>query len=112
MAFCSVPPPPNPCGNATPNGVVISYALDYIYFDSTFNNPNAWVSIAYISINPGQMGFDSRGTPEMNWSRVRTAAAAAFRQDVQQNNPGVFVVQSAGTNGGDACLTDAANTPG
>ena len=46
----------------------------------------------------------------MNWSRVRTAAAAAFRQDVQQNYPGVFVVQWAGNNGGDACLTDAANS--
>ena len=46
----------------------------------------------------------------MNWSRVRTVAAPAFRQDVQQNYPGVFVVQLAGNSGGDGCLTDAANS--
>ena len=52
------------------------------------------------------MGFDSSGTPEMNGSRVRTVAAPAFRQDVQRNYPGVFVVQLAGNSEGDACLLD------
>ena len=55
------------------------------------------------------MGFNVTGTAEMNWSRVRTVATPAYRQDAQLNYPGVFVAQSAGNQTADACLTDANN---
>ena len=102
--------PPNPCASISiPNSDAIGYALDYIYFDTTFNNPSGLVNIANISINPGSMGFNASGTAEANWAKLRTIASPAYRDDVQMNYPGVFVAQSAGNKSVDACLTDPGN---
>jgi hypothetical protein len=103
--------PPNQCASiSVPNSAAIGYALDYIYFDTTFNNPSGLVNVANISINPGSMGFNSQGYPEANWGKVRTVASPAYRYDVQRSYPGIFVAQSAGNKSMDACLTDSSNS--
>ena len=102
--------PPNPCASiSVPNSAGIGYALDYVYWDSTFNNSAGLVNIANISINPGSMGYNSSGIPETNWGKVRTLASPAYRHDVQRAYPGVFVAQSAGNKTANACGTDPNN---
>ena len=55
----------------------IGNALDYIYWDTLYNNSSQWVNIVNISINSGGLSIDSGG-PQVNWARVRKVATPAI----------------------------------
>ena len=72
----------------------VGYALDYIAFDATQNNPNKLVQIATMSINSGGTAYNN-GNPGPNWSRVKSLSTTIWAYGVPIQ-PGVFFVQSAG----------------
>lgn len=82
------------CGDKIPTSAV-GYALDYIAYDATQNNPTRLVHIATMSINTGGTTFTFNGQAEPNWQKVKdlTTTIWAYGIPVQ---PGVFFVQSAG----------------
>ena len=72
----------------------IGYALDYIAFDATQNNPNRLVHIATMSINSGGTSYNN-GNPAPNWNRVKSLTTTIWAYGIPVQ-PGVFFVQSAG----------------
>lgn len=72
----------------------IGYALDYIAFDATQNNPNRLVQIATMSINSGGTAYNN-GNVEPNWQRVKSLSTTIWAYGIPVQ-PGVFFVQSAG----------------
>ena len=86
------------------------YALDYIAYDATQNNPNRLVHIVNMSKNSPQGGgvtYQS-GTAGPNWSKVKNITTTIWAYGIPIS-PGVFFVQSAGNRqdvaSNDACLT-------
>ena len=72
----------------------IGYALDYIAFDATQNNPNRLVNIATMSINAGGAAYNN-GNPGPNWAKVKSLTTTIWAYGSPEQ-PGVFFVQSAG----------------
>ncbi len=73
----------------------VGYALDYIAFDATQNNPSNLVQIATMSMNTGGAAYYNNGAPEPNWYRVKSLSTTIWAYGVPIR-PGVFFVQSAG----------------
>ncbi len=73
----------------------IGYALDYIAFDATQNNPNRLVHIATMSINPGGTQWVNSAAAEPNWTKVKSLSTTIWAYGVPLQ-PGVLFVQSAG----------------
>jgi subtilisin family serine protease len=101
------------CATSVPSPVTLGYALDYVYWDTAYNN-NGKLAVANISMNPGKMGwtlYAPTGTyiSEQNYLAVRKLATpGAFQTSSGQwaSYQGVFVAQSAGNYGLNACGTD------
>ena len=73
----------------------IGYALDYIAYDSTQNNPSRLVHIATMSLNTGGTAFNTQGQAEPNWQKVKSLTTTIWSYGIPVQ-PGVFFVQSAG----------------
>ena len=73
----------------------VGYALDYIAYDSTQNNPSGLVHIATMSINTGGTFTRPNDAVGPNWYKVKSVTSTiwAYGTPVQ---PGVFFVQSSG----------------
>ncbi len=82
------------CANSPPTPATIGYALDYIAWDATQNNPNRIVHIATMSINPGGVQYIG-GTAAPNWYKLKSLTTTIWSYGVPVQ-PGVFFVQSAG----------------
>ena len=103
----------NPANNCTSGGnsdATQGHALDYIAYDSTYNNPGRLVHIATMSKNSdgsGGVNYQS-GTPGANWYKVKSITTTIWAYGIPVS-PGVFFVQSAGNypdvSSSDACLT-------
>lgn len=98
------------CATTPPAFDTIGYGLDFTYWDTAYNSGGA-VTIANISINPGQMGWryypnTDSWQSEANYSKVRALAAPGVFQNSSGGYsayPGVFVAQSAGNLQTNAC---------
>lgn len=92
----------------------VGYALDYIAFDSTQNNPQRLVHIATMSINTGST-YNRPDGAGANWSKVKAVTTTIWAYGVPVQ-PGVFFVQSGGNSPNDFPLQfgecDAAYQPG
>lgn len=89
----------------------IGYALDYVYWDTLYNNVPQWVNIVNLSINSGGLSINSTG-PQANWARARKVATpdtvwvgCSVQPDCTEGEqyryyPGAFIAQSAGNNDG------------
>lgn len=90
----------NPSYNCTDGGhtdATQGYALDYIAYDATYNNPNRLVHIVNMSKNAygqGSVNYPS-GTAGPNWYKVKSITTTIWAYGIPIN-PGVFFVQSAG----------------
>ena len=82
------------CGDMIAESAV-GYALDYIAYDATQNNPGRLVHIATMSINTGGTGFNVQGQAQANWQKVKSLTTTIWSYGVPIL-PGVFFVQSAG----------------
>lgn len=82
------------CGDKITSSAV-GYALDYIAFDATQNNPQGLVHIATMSINTGGTYILPTGQAGPNWSKLKSLATTIFANGYPVQ-PGVFFVQSSG----------------
>ena len=82
------------CGDMI-NASGVGYALDYIAYDATQNNPQRLVHIATMSINTGGTNLRRNGQPEPNWQKVKDLTTTIWSYGIP-TTPGVFFVQSAG----------------
>ena len=73
----------------------IGYALDYIAYDATQNNPTRLVHIVTMSINPGGTARGYTGPAGANWQKVKNLTTTIWAYGVPVQ-PGVSFVQSAG----------------
>ncbi len=101
----------------------IGNALDYIYWDTLYNNSSQLVNVVNISINSAGLSIDS-GDPQVNWARVQKVATPALESVYigcarPQNDctyeeshrdyyfAGAFVAQSAGNDDSElTCIGD------
>ena len=101
------------CGDKIPTSAV-GYALDYIAYDATQNNPNLLVHIATMSINTGGTFSRPNGSVGPNWYKVKSVTTTIWAYGVPVQ-PGVFFVQSSGNVPSDEALQfgpcDAAYQP-
>ena len=86
------------CGDTAPTTSAIGYALDYIAFDATQNNPNQLVHVATMSINPGGAFIYPTGQQGPNWQKIQSLTTTIWAYGVPVV-PGVFFVQSSGNDG-------------
>ena len=118
VAISAKDPTANCAINEAPSSSAIGYALDYIYWDTLYNNATQLVNIVNISINPAGLAFDPNyRTPLPNHPKLQTAVTPAFvfvgcpvqcldENDGYRYYPGVFAAQSAGNNNRDyTCYT-------
>jgi Subtilase family len=71
------------------------YALDYIAWDTTYNNPQKLVQIATMSINQAGVEYYNPGVPGPNWYKLKSLTTTIWAYGIPVT-PGVFFVQSAG----------------
>ncbi len=94
----------------------VGYALDYVFWDTLYNNVPQLVNIVSISINSAGFSIDG-STPQSNWAKVRKIVTPDMvfvgcgiqpectLEEQYQCNPGAFVAQSAGNNNVDKTCT-------
>jgi len=85
----------------------VGYALDYVYWDTLYNNVQQHVNIVNISINSAGLSFDGT-TPQVNWAKARTVlepdwvwVGCGYQPNCTYEEqfryyPGAFIAQSAG----------------
>ena len=100
----------------------VGYAIDYMYWDTLYNNTWEWVNIASLSLNSGGLSIDvvannySNPIPQANWAKVRALATPDMvwvgcglqpecpqYEDQFKYYPAIFVAQSSGNDDADAC---------
>ena len=94
----------------------IGYALDYIYWDTLYNNIQQWVNIVNISINSAGVAING-STPQVNWAKAKKVIApdtvfvgCGIQPDCTEEEqyryyPAAFIAQSAGNqNKNETCI--------
>lgn len=83
------------CSNTSPSSSTVGYALDYISWDNSNNNPTKIIHVANISLNPGGMEYINLGVPGTNWTKARSVAGGIWWGGIQLV-AGTLLVQSSG----------------
>lgn len=111
------------CGDPyTATQSAIGYGLDYVYWDTLYNNVQELVNIVNISMNSAGLSFDF-STPQANWSKAQSVLQpdwvwvgcgmqpnCSYEQQFRYY-PGAFIAQSAGNLDNDyTCNSNSPNT--